>query len=141
MTVTYFFLVILKFKEYFKLHFSCLQLVLIPTWTKHICKKMGQILHRMIGRISSIDVGKHFHNKDVNILVHRKKQKLTAILNFRMVELCLYQATKLITTKSTLNRFEHSSTVYTPYNIIEHFNENINPFEHSATLHHINHTP
>ena len=40
-----------------------------------------------------------------------------------MVELCLYHATELITTKSTLNRFEHSSTVYTPYNLIEHYNE------------------
>ena len=79
----------------------------------------------MIGKISSIDVWKHFPNKDVNILVHRKKQKLTALLNFRMVELCLYHETELITTKSTWNRFEHSLTVYTPYNLIEHYNENI----------------
>ena len=86
---------------------------------------MGQILHRMISRISSIDVRKHFPNKNVNILFIEKKQNLTAIFNFRMVKICLYHVTKLITAKATWNRFEHSSTVYTPYNLIEHYNEHI----------------
>ena len=47
----------------------------------------------------------------------------SAIYNVRMGELCPYHAIELINTTSTRNRFEHSSAVYTPYNLIEHYNE------------------